>query len=139
MRPRLRHVAGADLLGNGANGYLFSDWEFDMTIDFDKPLQTKSGEPVEIITTNGRGYYSVKGYIGNSEHFASWGKKGDVLGGIGACVYNLVNVPEKRYAYVNVYKEYAALNATREEADANCDDNRIYCMKIEMVEGQFDE
>jgi hypothetical protein len=132
-------VAGADLLGNGANGYLFSDWEFDMTIDFDKPLQTKSGEPVEIITTNGRVAYPVKGYVGNSENILAWNKEGEAAGFRGDHACNLMNVPEKRYAYLNVHPIHTDSFPTKEMADNWASSDRLSCLKIELIEGQYDD
>lgn len=41
--------------------------------------QTRSGEPVEIITTEGRGNYPIVGYIGDEVETQAWRENGKYL------------------------------------------------------------
>jgi hypothetical protein len=45
-------------------------------IDINKKYRTRDGEPVELITTEGRGDYSVLGYVGNGSNLFSWDENG---------------------------------------------------------------
>lgn len=59
-------------------------------IDFTKPVRTKgTKQPVEILTTKGRGRYSVLGYIGENRELRCWLSNGVSA----ACgIYNLENI-----------------------------------------------
>ena len=47
--------------------------------DFTKPVQTRSGLPVTIITTKGRGEYPVIGYVGSNKMLSMWNAQGEIL------------------------------------------------------------
>jgi hypothetical protein len=70
----------------------------DSNIDFSKPLQTTDGDPVTILSTNGREPFPIVGYIGASNTPATWTSTGkfslieDAVPG-----RDLVNATEKRY------------------------------------------
>jgi hypothetical protein len=115
------------------------------TIDFTKPLQTRMGDPVQLITTEGRGQYPIIGYIADSKTPATWTKDGNKLQGVSR-TEDLVNVPPaKQVAYINVYAGDQStgmyrLNDSRAEADerAQPTKGRVACVRIEYTEGQFD-
>ena len=67
-----------------------------MTIDWNKPVQTKSGAPVTILSRAGRGPYPIIGYIAENPYLSSWPAE----------KHGLVNVPEKpREIWVNRYND----------------------------------
>jgi hypothetical protein len=84
-------------------------------IDFSKPLRTKDGLPVTLVTTAGREPYPVVGFIGDYYMPKCWTKTGNYS--IVPNEYDLVNVPEKQY--VNLYhkenKVVAGIPRTRLE------------------------
>lgn len=116
-----------------------------MPVDFDKPLQTREGVPVTLITRTGRGEYPVIGYIEPSTDIASWTAEGNYLSNNGnEHSKDLVNAPVKFVRYVNVYQvphadEEYTINRTRERADMRANNRRIACVRIEFTEGQFDD
>ena len=105
--------------------------------DFTKPVQTRSGLPVTIITTEGRGYYPIVGYIGDCTHPDAWPKDGISKHGY---YDDLINVPEKRVMYANMnFNHCSYLYSSRKVADANAAPQRIACIRVEYLEGQFDD
>lgn len=62
-------------------------------IDFSKPVQTKYGKPVHILSTVARGSYPVKGYIGEDVSLQGWTLDGTYIIGTKS-PYDLKNVPE---------------------------------------------
>lgn len=120
-----------------------------MTIDFTKPLQTISGENVEIITLKGRGKYPILGFVGEFEHICSWDNKG-IFYDKNRPHNNLMNVPPQKISgFINIFRDAHTdeltcddeLFATRIKADRSYKEFhvRIACIKIEYAEGQFDE
>ena len=106
--------------------------------DFTKPVQTRSGLPVTIITTEGRGKYPVLGYIDQDEVPFRWDENGEHTI---SDAFNLINVPEKRVMYVNVYNDNEPVYRcqSRKDADEKECKKRIACIRVEYTEGQFDE
>lgn len=47
-----------------------------MVLDFNKPLKTRGGQDVEIISTTGRGAFPIIGYRGNNTGISTWDSKG---------------------------------------------------------------
>ena len=72
-------------------------------IDFTKPVETVSGEPVEIITTKGRGEYPIVGYLGLSDIIQTWTKDG-LYDANPVDPRNLRNVKTKHKGFVNIYR-----------------------------------
>jgi 3-methyladenine DNA glycosylase Mpg len=112
-----------------------------MTLDFTKPIQTRDGKPVEIITTNARGAKPVKGYIGKSEILDAWNKDG-IFGSMPSD-FDLVNGPEQVTIYLNVYKHengfdvYGHKNIDKAKLDAS---SGLYArVKVTFMERQFDD
>lgn len=120
------------------------------TLDLTKPLQTMEGLPVTVISTKGRGACPVLGYVGVAEKLRAWSDTG--VGGAGSW-QSLMNVPPpKQYRYMNVYRTADGFlqaghwpNRSRLEADDLAADQasrslvRVSCIKVEVVEGQWDE
>lgn len=114
-------------------------------IDFTKPVQTRSGIPVTILTTQVRGSrYPVIGYLGQETIFSEWTSDGRWLySSRDPNPKDIINVPEKRTAYVNIVKgaKRVRLYRTAQEAASAFDQDGplIARVKIEYTEGQRDE
>lgn len=118
------------------------------TIDWTKPVQTKTGRNVEIFTTMAKGDYPVVGQIEQREGYGcmiyTWTIDGKYFSEVTDDPLDLVNVPEKQHFYVNVYEDEGKLMpgticVTREQADLMCHKSRVGCMKVELVAGQWDD
>lgn len=116
-------------------------------IDFSKPLETGDGRPVVLVTATGRGDYPVLAYVGDQPTVTSFTKDGKYYTGTNTPALDLRNVPPKpleRELYVNINKTGDFLTngrmyVSRREADHSASSSRVGCMKITMVEGQYDE
>lgn len=111
-------------------------------IDFKKPVQTRRGYPVTILTTDGRGNYPVVGYIWERTDVHTWMRSGRYFADLEGPL-DLINVPEKRTAYVNIVKGAKRLKLYRTSQEAasafDQDGPLIARVKIEYTEGQRDE
>lgn len=115
-------------------------------IDFTKPVQTRGGKSVRIFTTLADGQ-PVVGQIDGSTTINRW----DIDGTFGVSrpplqvphPADLINVPEKRTAYVNIVKGAKRLKLYRTSQEAasafDQDGPLIARVKIEYTEGQRDE
>lgn len=104
-------------------------------IDYTKPVQTVSGEPVEIVTTTGRGKYPVIGYIDDSTQIRMWHANGASSSGCN----DLVNVPPKPKTivrYVILYND-ESIRIAKNSSDRGI--NCIACKRVEFTEGEFDQ
>jgi hypothetical protein len=108
------------------------------TIDFSKPLQTVNGEPVTIVTMDGRGEYPVLGYIGDAPRPSSWSLTGkrDLLDE-NPYDFDLVNVPEYRYLCLyrggaNVVASLAYESRAEAEEFSNSVDGFIKIVEVEL-------
>lgn len=110
-----------------------------MTINFNKPLQTRDGQPVTILSTSGRDQYPVVGYIGDDVALYSWTNEGKMYAD-GSNSYDLQNVPETGVCYVNVFPDGTTCSYSKKEyATADYASERIACIRVEYKIGQFDE
>lgn len=120
------------------------------TIDWTKPVQTRDGQPFELLTTKLRsGTHTVLGYIGSDTHVTSFTAQGYYT--ISGCEHphDLVQPPEQVTVYLNVYGTVyfnvygtdgsALAHPTRAEADRNASGGRIACIKVQYTPGQFDD
>ena len=114
-----------------------------MTLDLTKPMQTRDGQPVEIITTKGRyPKFPIVGYIGSFEYLELWALDGSNRVAQGRA--ELVNVPEPQRVvdfWVNVYpnnfdspRPFA--HWTKDAADACVRENRTACIHIRWTVGK---
>lgn len=114
-------------------------------LDPTKPLQTRDGRKVSLITTEGRGDYPLVGYVGEEDTPTSWTKEGEWRKRGGNFPIDLINIPEDVYVWINVYKDKAGklnrggVHGSRKSADAMQDDGRISRIRVKLVEGQWDE
>ena len=105
--------------------------------DFTKPVQTRSGLPVTIITTKGRGTRPVIGYMDASEKLHTW-----CIDGSYTCAsesYDLINVPEKRVMLIHFIQTQEGNVFTATVKPELSLLKHIATKRVEYTEGQFDE
>ncbi len=114
-------------------------------IDWCAPLETQDGKEFTLLTTKARGEYPVRGYIGNDgvvlTAFTITGKyyinsttpdKRDLR--------NSKPKPKQVVSYVNIYSSgNSGGYPTRHAADLTASFNRLACIRVTALEGQFDE
>lgn len=115
-----------------------------MKIDITKPVKTRDGREVEIISDKGRGGKPLHGYIVNSEIIMCWSIEGKYYLGV-TSDNDLIQEPEKKTLWVNVYRGGDGLvrgfvaHRTKEDADGQAVSDRIACVKVTYIDGQFDK
>lgn len=111
------------------------------TLDFTQPIQTRDGRPVTIISTEGRGTYSIVGYVSNEENVTTWTPDG--------CyhkqeelskndIFNVPAQPKQIIMWFNVYETCTVGHSSKELADNNASNERIACKRVVFTEGEFD-
>lgn len=130
------------------DNYGYPPDSFELVLDWDKPLQTRDGDTVTIITREGRGKYSVMGYIGDEDDTTHWLPDGRFFDEEDPDGRDIINVPEKpvqREVWYNVFKNTEgklSIGSTYESRKAADDsgvaDKRVACIKVVLTEGQFD-
>jgi len=124
-----------------------------MSIDFDKPVQTRDGRKVWIYTTEGR--HPTEPVVGEiyggsicppilSRWCADGGdSKHSVAGYDRPTPNDLVNVPQQRAVWINAYKSYTDHQPVRlhthdskAQADESARDDRIACIEVTFTEGE---
>lgn len=115
-----------------------------MSIDFDKPVQTRDGRRVEIYTIAGqsKGRPVVGEYL-SADHgwvVRSWTHGGHCLSEKESAD-DLVNVPNQHTVWVNVFSKHGAelyygCSHTRSDADIVFSTDRIACVEVSFTEGE---
>ena len=110
-----------------------------MTLDLTKPVQTRDGQPVEIITTKGRyPEFPIVGYIGSSEYLELWALDGSNRNVRGRA--DLVNVPKPKRVvdfWVNAYPlSISGVHLSKKLAEINKTGERLDCVHIRYTEGK---
>lgn len=111
-------------------------------IDFTKPVQTKDGRPLEIVTIRGRGDYPVIGFIGDSTAPSTFTADGKFFLGLENNNEDLENVPAKPVEivrYFNIYEDFVMGHDTRAEADAGAEADRIGCKRVVFTGDEYDD
>lgn len=106
-----------------------------MTIDWSKPVQTRDGRPVEIITAKGRGDRPIVGYIAESLILSSW-LSGGVRYHDGQNGEDLINVPEERELWVRVYSDGYLIAQGNKDFSAYEDDDLFACVHVKYRVGE---
>jgi len=106
-------------------------------LDINKPVQTRDGRKARIIATDKKGNYPIIALIDEDETIISCTKKGNRFI---KCEnkMDLINVPKKRYLYINVYKNDLCVHKSQLEAQKNKDNDLVAKMKIEINETRQD-
>lgn len=111
-------------------------------IDFTKPIRTRDGRAVEILTTKGRGRYPIIGNVEGDDVTISWKMDGSAYHSDMPASTDLINVPQKYKVWANCYRSSNLHGATlrthssRESADVYKGHGRVACIQIEFAEGQ---
>lgn len=120
-------------------GQLKGSWDVDRfelvtdSVDFDKPVQTRNGQAVTIITTAGRDkQYPVMAYVGDNDGATMFTAEGFYYADREVSKLDLVNVPVEIVMYMNVYPTNSVYK-TRAEADAGAAEGRIGCNRIVLT------
>jgi hypothetical protein len=108
-------------------------------VDITKKYKTRDGIDVELISDKGRGEYPIIGFIHDDEYVKTWTKDGVFNIGIILNHLDIVEVKEKKSAYLNVYQNTVAAHDSKCLADNHAYETRIACVRVEYEEGQFDE
>ncbi len=106
------------------------------SVDFDKPVQTRDGRTVTIITTKSRAaLYPVMAYIGKSDNIQNFTAEGKFYANGEVSDADIMNVPVEITTYINVYPAGldACTHATRAEADSAAGINRIGCNRVVLT------
>lgn len=115
-----------------------------MGLDLTKPIVTRGGEKVRIVCTDMRGPKGTTSLLGlidftDCESMHTWTMDGEFYGNGQKSDLDLMNPPETRAAYVNIYNHTCT---TREEADKahkmSLCGNRLACVRVEFEEGWLD-
>ena len=110
-----------------------------------KPCQTRDGRKVRILCTDAQCFgisrepQPIVGLIDGNPTPQTWSKNGGFGCGLGNA--DLINIPEKRTVWVNMYKSggTSPQHPSKESADTNAslfDGGRIACIKVEFTEGE---
>lgn len=115
-------------------------------IDWSKPVQTRDGTLVSILSRKGRGIFPVIGYIGDATEVDTWTAEGKYRR-IASQPEDLMNVPEKpmqKEVWFNVFKRKDLMDVgvcfhSKQKADESPSaGHRVGCIKVVLTEGQFD-
>lgn len=90
-----------------------------MALDLSKPVQTRDGRPVTIITTEGREPWALLGYVSDDKVPRTWYSDGAVFSDAQS-QNDPINAPEPKRSgvvWVNVYPKYWGIWGTKEAAD----------------------
>ena len=123
-------------------------------LDLSKPLQTRGtspdhsdGEPVLLLSTNGREPLPLVGYIRDSLRVSTWSAEGVFYYDGSQSKYDLINVPEKKRSgevWVNVYPKDSIFpeaiahssRASANDLDKRAREQRIACARVTWTEGE---
>ena len=113
-------------------------------IDLTIPVQTRDGRKVRVLCTDGPKLHPIVGLIeqgGGSEDVYKWSAAGRY--GCAEHSADLINVPETRVVWVNMYPENSLSQSrflkTKSDADHYAGDDREACIRVTYEVGQFDE
>lgn len=111
-------------------------------IDLTKPVQTRDGRRVRVLCTDVKGESnSVVGLVdgGNTETCQIWHGDGSYIPNSESS-QDLINGPEKRVVWVNMYpSKIAQPHTSKINADTRAGHDREACIRVEYEVGQFDE
>lgn len=123
-----------------------------MSINLNKPLRTRYGEPVTILSTEARGRYPIIGYIEDHQDLKYWSKDG--LSDTHNSSMDLENVERTVERYLTIFKDhttgqyYAApflheelsksSKYARDMSEYQINKTCVARLKLAFVEGQFD-
>jgi hypothetical protein len=109
-------------------------------VDWDKPIQTRDGREVTLVSMKGRGLFPVLYYVGADEELRTCGMDGNFyVKGLEQSHYDIINKPQKIEYWVNVYPTGPSMPYnSRVDADDHASIRRTACIKVSGEVGQFD-
>ena len=114
-----------------------------MTFDPTKPVQTRDGRKARIVSDKvsrgGYKYIAIISEESGDEWSGTFISDGSYYASGDACHRDLINVPEKREMWVNVYDgsyKSPVGHDSRESADLCSFQNRIACVRVEYEVGE---
>ena len=113
-----------------------------MTFDPTKPVQTRDGRKARIVSDKvsrgGYKYIAIISEESGDEWSGTFISDGSYYASGDACHRDLINVPEKREMWVNVYEgcDILVRHESRDSADSNATGNRIACIRVEYEVGE---
>ena len=109
-------------------------------LDLTKPIQTRDGRPVTLITTQGRAPWPLVGYISDKTSPDCWHRDGSYDHSCPLGITDIINVPEPKRSgkvWVNIYpNEGHHGHNKREEADDHARRGRLACVRVPWTEGE---
>ena len=109
-------------------------------IDLTKPVQTRDGRKVRVLCTDGPEEFPVAGYVARAKRPTVWTRGGHYNLNLREAEIDLINVPEKRVVWVNMYpSKIAQPHTSKINADQRADHDREARIRVEYEVGQFDE
>lgn len=133
------------------NGPLIENYEPEvenkpMTVDWTKPIQTRDGRPARVLCTDLKSPNELRVVIavlltdGKREDVWYRPPCGKFYGMNKESPTDIINVPEKRTVYINIYSPNDMVLHTTKEAAEQClvKDLCIARVKVEYTVGQFD-
>lgn len=100
-------------------------------LDLHKPVQTRDGRPVRLICTNKKGDFPLVGLVlknNGDEEVITFSNNGLYYENGPECISDLVNVPERKERWLNVYPPdtcVAPFEKSRYDADVRASSHRI--------------
>ena len=109
-------------------------------IDLTKPVQTRDGRKVRVLCTDGPEEFPIAGYVEGATMPSIWASDGKFNPRSNCAYLDLINVPEKRVVWVNMYpSKIAQPHTSKINADQRADHDREARIRVEYEVGQFDE
>lgn len=111
-------------------------------IDWTKPIQTKSGRPARVLCTDLKDteYPVAVAVLVNDKHEVpyTYTAEGKYVIAVDS-PFDIINVPEKRVRYFNVFDMSEGFNSRAEADRAAGVRVRRACIRVEYTVGQFDD
>lgn len=111
-----------------------------MTFDPTKPVKTRDGHKARIVSDKAENhpykYIAIITQDHGREYAATFSSEGNYDTLVGECGQDLINVPEKREMWVNVYADDVTSYDTKREADEIASPSRIACVRVNYEVGE---
>lgn len=111
-------------------------------IDWTKPIQTRSGRPARVLCTDLKDteYPVAVAVLVSDKHEAAYTYTAEGKYAIeGDEPFDIINVPEKRVRYFNVFDMSEGFNSRAKADRAAGVKVRRACIRVEYIDGQFDD
>src|SRR5574337_94440 len=99
-----------------------------MAFDPTKPVQTRAGHPARIICTDRKGEYPIVALVDDDDKARCFTKDGMYWASSKPCNNDLVNVPQKREGWINIYQD-SRRGRYGGQIFSNYKDAKDYCVR----------